>query len=332
MNKAVLGILMAAVFALGTLSVLEYQEIERLKALVMIKDKGEAAAREEINSSTSELRKLKETAKSQKVAIQQLEKINQEMAHGPAANSANSAEPDARGGEGSGGFMKNFAKMFSDPKMRESMRAQQAAGIQMIYGDLARELGLSPDEARQVLGLLADRQMEITEQGMKVMGNGNRKEAVEAMAKASQEAKNGYEEQIKGVLGDQRYAKFEDYEKSLGERMAMDQYQKQLSATGTPLDATQSQGLLAIMKEERARTANPSSNDPVAQAKVMESDGAMNAYVQKQEDMNRRVLDRARALLSPDQVLALENAQKQLMNMQQMGMKMGREMFKDDKK
>ena len=44
--------------------------------------------------------------------------------------------------------------------------------------------------------------------------------------------------------------------------------------------------------------------------------------------MNRRVLDRARSVLSPDQMAQFEQIQKQQMEMQKMGMKMGREMFK----
>ena len=58
----------------------------------------------------------------------------------------------------------------------------------------------------------------------------------------------------------------------------------------------------------------------------------MDQLIQKQQDMNRRVLERARGVLSPDQVLALEKAQKQWMDMQQMGLKMSKQMFTDDKK
>jgi hypothetical protein len=53
----------------------------------------------------------------------------------------------------------------------------------------------------------------------------------------------------------------------------------------------------------------------------------VNRWEQSQQDFNRRVLERARTVLSPDQVLALEASQKQQFQMQQMGMKMGREMM-----
>jgi hypothetical protein len=40
-----------------------------------------------------------------------------------------------------------------------------------------------------------------------------------------------------------------------------------------------------------------------------------------QERFNQRVLDRARALLTPDQMLPFENAQKQWLDMQKFGIK-----------
>ena len=60
----------------------------------------------------------------------------------------------------------------------------------------------------------------------------------------------------------------------------------------------------------------------------MESEESLNGWLKIQEDQNRRILDRARTVLSPDQMLSLESAQKQQVQMQQMGIKMGREMFK----
>ena len=57
----------------------------------------------------------------------------------------------------------------------------------------------------------------------------------------------------------------------------------------------------------------------------------MNAFLKTQEDFNRRVLERARTVLSPDQMLAFEAAQKQQIEMQRMGVQMSRELFKGKK-
>ena len=46
------------------------------------------------------------------------------------------------------------------------MRGQQGVGVRMMYGDLAKELGLTPDEANQVMELLIDRQMDASSKAM----------------------------------------------------------------------------------------------------------------------------------------------------------------------
>ena len=82
------------------------------------------------------------------------------------------------------------------------------------------------------------------------------------------------------------------------------------------------------MKEERARTPNALGNDPAAAMKMMGSEEGANQFLAQLEGTNRRVLDRARALLSPDQVLAFEAAQKQFLEAQRMGIQMSRQMMK----
>ena len=334
MNKFATPLLLLLSVALGAFGAYEYQQAEHYRALVAQMDKDAAGAREESDTHAGEIRKLKDQTRSQKVAIDQLEARNKELANGAPAEAAKPAVANGEAGQDEGGgFMKGLAKMFSDPKMKDAMRAQQAAGVNMMYADLARELGLAPDEARQVLALLADRQMEMTGKSMAAMGkSGLDATALTAAGKEAEASKAAYDEQLKAVLGDERYAKFQDYEKSMGERFTLDQIQKQLAAGGTPLEPGQSQGLLAIMKEERAKAPNPvSPSDPSAQIKLMQSDDGVSTFLKSQEDFNRRVLDRARTVLSPDQMLTFEAAQKQQVEMQRMGAQMSREMFKGKK-
>jgi hypothetical protein len=334
MNKFAPVITLFIALLCGAFAIYEYQQAEHYRALVAQMDKDAAGARELVDEGAAELRKLKETTRSQKIAIEQLETRNKELSSNPTPETPKAVGQGGAEGSGEqGGFMKGLAKMFTDPKMKDTMRAQQSMAMNMAYGDLARELGLAPDEARQVLALLADRQMELASRGMKAMEKGGTDPAtLAAVGKETEAAKKAYDEQIKAILGDDRYKKFQDYEKTIGERFAMDQFQRQLSAGGTPLEGTQSKSLLDIMKQERARTPaspfDPGKTDVAAQTKALQSDEALNSWMQTQQDFNRRVLERARTVLSPDQILALEAAQKQQIDMQQMGVKMSREMMK----
>jgi hypothetical protein len=331
MNKVTPIILLLVSIGLGAFAIYEYQQAEHYRALVAQMDKDAAGAREESDTHSAEIRKLKDQSHSQKVAIEQLETRNKELVSGAppeGAKPANAGATGAEKGDAEGGFMKGLAKMFTDPKMKGALRAQQATMVNMMYADLARELGLAPDVARQVLDLLGARQADLAEKGMAAMSK-NPKDMSE-VGKETQATKTAYDEQLKAILGDGGFKKFENYEKTIGERATLDQIQRQLSASGNAIDATQTKGLLTIMSEERARTPNAfgPGGDTGAQMKLMQNDQAVDGWMKSQEDFNNRVLARARTVLTPDQMLGFEAAQKQQLDMQKMGIQMSKEMFK----
>jgi hypothetical protein len=65
-------------------------------------------------------------------------------------------------------------KMFNDPDMKKVMRSQQSMAISMMYGDLAKELGLAPDDAKQVMDIITERQMAMAEKGCKCLARADR--------------------------------------------------------------------------------------------------------------------------------------------------------------
>jgi hypothetical protein len=227
-----------------------------------------------------------------------------------------------------GNWLKGIAKMFNDPEMKKSMRAQQAFGIRMMYADLAKELGLSSQDANLVFDLLADRQMDMS---AKALGNDGDASKLEANAADAQKTKSDYDAEIKNILGEERMKKFEDFERTVGERMMLQQYQQSLSGSGTPMDEGQRKALLGIMTEERLRQpATPleaGSKDVSGAMKALRTGEGFDKAMASQRDINQRVLSRARTLLSADQIVSFETAQKQMLDMQEMGMKMGKAMM-----
>lgn len=227
------------------------------------------------------------------------------------------------------GWAKTMEKMFTDPEMKKAMRAQQAMGIRMLYGELATELGLTPEEANQVMELLADRQMEMTGQGMKMMNEGgSESKQAEESAKQMQASREKFDQQLQSTLGG-RYQQFQEYEKTIGDRAMLQQYQQAFSSTGMPLEESQRAGLLQIMTEERAKLGEDGFNTPnvAAQMKAFRSEEAVDQFSARQQQFNQRVLNRSREILSADQILQFEGFQKQQFEAQQMGIKMSREMM-----
>ena len=223
--------------------------------------------------------------------------------------------------------MKNLAKMYTDPEMKKSMKAQQSVGIRMMYGDLFKQLGLSPQESEQLADILAERQMEISGAAMAAMTADGAPDPDQS--KKVTDTTQHYNEQLKATLGDANYAKFQDYEKTMGDRFMMQQYEGQFATVGAPLESAQREALLNIMQEERLKMPespfNQNNANPQAQLEALQDQGTIDQYFAQQEDLNRRVLARARQTLSVDQVAALEKIQQQMMELQRGQMKMSRE-------
>src|SRR5262249_39877618 len=157
--------------------------------------------------------------------------------------------------------------------------------------------------------------------------DGARTNAVNALA----ERQKATQAQIKAFLGDEKYAQYEDYQKTLSDRMVLNQFQEQSAGTDTALRDEQKQQLMALVKEERARTPPIIDQDPTMTAenlqKIFNSE-LFDKQMQWQEDLNKRVLERAGAILSPEQLKEYTEFQASQLNMQRFGMKMAREMFK----
>src|SRR4029453_10199103 len=111
----------------------------------------------------------------------------------------------------------------------------------------------------------------------------------------------------------------------VGDRMILQQYKQSLSAGGVPLSDQQSAGLLGIMKEERLkRPASPldaGGGDIAGAMKALQDEQGIERMLAEQDAFNQEVLKRAPTVLTPDQMLQFENAQKQWAEMQKVGIK-----------
>ncbi|HEX5175917.1 MAG TPA: hypothetical protein VFV83_02755, partial [Chthoniobacteraceae bacterium] len=229
-----------------------HQEIEAAlqKQLASLKEDTAKAQRE-----LAELRAKNEVYRSES------DTLRKRIADGGSnAVTGDAAAADAPGAQGKGenapaSFMKGVAKMFTDPELKKAMRGQQGMMIRTMYGDLAKELGLSTEDANQLMELLIERQMGIAGKSMEVMTDASGDPSkMEEGGKAINAARAEYDAQIKGLLGDEKSKQFEQYERTLGDRMQMQQYQQALASTGAPLEEKQRSDLLEIMKEERLKT------------------------------------------------------------------------------
>src|SRR5204863_9128458 len=117
-------------------------------------------------------------------------------------------EKDGAFGKGMGEMI---GKMMKDPAMREMMREQQKAMINMMYGGLFKDMKLSPDEKDKLKSLLTDAQMKNIESAQGLLG-GEAKDgtAGEDAGKQIADSKKQMNDEIKSLLGDERFAQYQE--------------------------------------------------------------------------------------------------------------------------
>ena len=337
--------ILLAVLVCTAVLIAEEQRIGALRQSLAQVQKDSAAAQEQMNLDAAELKKLRERNAALASESEQLRAHLADAKAGvpeAAATAAGTGAGATASGAGAAktddkmGWMKGVAKMFKDPEMKKMMRTQQSMGVRMMYGDLAKELGLSTAEADKVIELLADRQMDASEKAMATMDDAEKDPAkLEQAGKDAQQVMTDYEAKLTAALGPEKKAKLDEFERGIGDRMALQQYQGSFAAAGQPLDDTQRAGLLQIMKEERMKTPagplDPGNKDMAAAMKAMQSGDALEKSLETQRQLQQRVFDRAHTVLTPDQMNAFETAQKAQLQMQEMGVKMGKAMFGGEK-
>lgn len=298
------------------------QRLQRAEAATMVAERLQKIEKEEAQKARADSEVFKDESKT----------LREQIAGG-GSPSGQPAGTDVAGKKSDPGadWSKTFGKMFADPEMKKMMRTQQGMAVRMMYADFVKQLGLSPEAGDRLMELLADRQMETSSKSMALMSGKRDPKQLADAGKEVNDAKAGFDAKIKDVIGADGYSQFEQYERTMGDRMLMQQYQQQFAASGQSLQDGQRDALLQIMTDERLKSPptpfDTNGKDPAAQIQALQSDQALHDYIASQDDYNRRVLDKAGQVLSPDQLVAFQKIQQQMSEMQQMGIKMGRSMF-----
>jgi len=206
--------------------------------------------------------------------------------------------------------------------------------MDQMYGPLVKQMGLTPEEATQFKDLLADNGMKAAEQATSVFGGSGATNRTEMLSSLTAQQKS-FDDQLQAFLGDARYAQYKDYQDTVSERAMLTQF-KQQAGSDYNLSDPQAEALLTFMKEEKksvaASTGLPlsDSGQNTAHLQSLMSDNNVDQYMQAQNTINQRVYDRARTILSPDQLATLGRFQTNQLQMMRVGMGMVKTMFGPD--
>ena len=226
----------------------------------------------------------------------------------PGAGGPNSGTP------GIGGMM----AIMQTPEGRKMLQNQSASKVQRQYSELAKRLKLSPQDTTVLMGLLADRQTALTAARLNSGGN-PAKLAADTSAVLSE-----FNGKLGATLGEDGLSQFNEYDKSVDERGAVNQFEDQFKSAGTPLEPSQKESLVQLLATEREKSPanpfDPSKNDPTAVLSALKDETTFGAWEKQQEDYKNRVLQAATKTLSPDQVDTLKKTLDQKTERQKAGL------------
>ena len=228
-----------------------------------------------------------------------------------------------------------FREMMKAPGMKEMMKQQNLAQMDMLFGRLFESFQLNPEEKEHFKQLLAARTSAQTEMALKLMDENltpDQKKQVGADYEAARKASN---EAIRTFLGDENdYKTFEHWEDTQPERAQLEMMggRSHFSTAGEPLTPDQEQRLVDVMATVRkAPSQLPDLSKPENVWAGNITDEMIQQQLQKYDRDAQTVVQNAAGFLSATQLQALGKMQQQMRTMAEAGMKMSNAMMKSGK-
>jgi len=176
-----------------------------------------------------------------------------------------------------------------NPIARDMMRSHQREWLQKSSAELLETLDLSPKQAERYIELLADGQSASFDLAQQ---NGGDPAAIE---RAINDRQRDTDAALKALLGEEKFRTHEQYQRSAGERVQVDDIRRLFETTPAPLAADQTAQILTALVEERERVPPPTFDPNTRPADFMDS------YEQWADDHTARVRERVASVLTPEQ-------------------------------
>jgi hypothetical protein len=151
----------------------------------------------------------------------------------------------------------------ANPEFAKAITLQQRAALDERYANLFKTLQLSPAELEKFKNLLIERQtarldVVASARDLGLNPKGNR----EDLQKLTLEAQAEVDASIKAELGDSVYSRYKNYDASLPQRNQVGQLDQRLSYSGSPLNPSQTEFLVAALTPSSESPTTPSAGYP----------------------------------------------------------------------
>jgi len=299
-----------------------------------------AATKQQVLGLEAELRQKEdaiENAKSVEAKSQILQKTLSESTTVAAAQSKKTEQLQESLDEAqTNNPMRAMVSMFKDPKMRDMIKTQQKAALgPMItkqYGDLIKQLNLSPEQAATFKDLVSKKMLAGADAGISMMDDSLSASDRADLAKQIKAQTDDVDVEIKQLLGDNNYTAYETYQKTVQDRTTMSQFNDQMAGSSTTLTPDQQSQMVQALSDARngftwtsgLNQPNPGADGDIAS---LLTDDNIAKFTAEREQFDTQFLTKAAQILTPEQLEAYKTFQSQQREMQLMGLKMAGQMF-----
>ena len=203
--------------------------------------------------------------------------------------------------------------LMNNPEVQKLMAAQQKAQLDNRYAALFKQLNLSPAQLEAFKNLIIEKQNAQRDVMMAARESGlNPRENRDDLQKLVAEANAETDAAIIAAIGQEKFDQYRSYESTGSQRTLVDQLNRTMSYSATPLSDSQSQALVQILAQDAPSLTNTTSNQRIALAGG--PFGGSGSRVQITDAM----IAQAQTVLSPDQVKVLQQQQATQQNEQKL--------------
>jgi RNA polymerase sigma factor (sigma-70 family) len=250
----------------------------------------------ERDAATNELSELREDKARMARELATLPRLRGQAA---LANNTQQELMKARADANSNRHGERISRLANDPEFKEEMRAISIRVLKNQYGPLFKQWALEPEAKNKLIERMADHQQRNVDLTMGLLDG---RDASELQTEMTADRARFYSE-VKTMVGEDRLQQLKSFEDSVADRTVV-------NSLGTDLlSADQSQQLLAIMLEERAKYPLLANRSDAANRVAPYNAQETEQFFQQQEQMNEQVSARAGAFLSTEQIERLRKLQ-----------------------
>jgi hypothetical protein len=216
-----------------------------------------------------------------------------------------------------------FAQMLEDPQMKEFVKNQQLAMLDMQYGKLFERFKLSPEERQDLKGLLAEKMRRELDLGMAGMAGDPKK--VADLAQCVKGVTEEMDAKIRTFLNnDEDYGVYKKWEETKSHRMQLNMLEPAFAGVGEPLSGEQEEQLVSVMQTAAGQRGSEGTADGF-NAELLQGGFTPELgekLLRNLDQQSARVLGDAAVFLSPAQLGALKQSQQNQRKMAELGMRM----------